>query len=59
MRTRLLRDKGLKQDAEKTMVEREGISEIKASVDVDIFRDTALRYLGKEYIYLKKAFQWR
>ena len=32
------------------MVEREDISDLKASVDVDIYRDTALRYLGEESI---------
>ena len=48
-RTRLLRDNGLKQNGgEWTMVEREEISDLKASVDVDIYRDTALRYLGEE-----------
>ena len=56
MRTRLyeikLRDNGFKQDGgEWTMVEREDISDLKASVDVDIYRDTALRYLGEERIY--------
>lgn len=52
MRTRLLRDNGFKQDGgEWTMVEREDISDFKASVDVDIYRDTALRYLGEERIY--------
>lgn len=35
------------------MVEQEGISDIKASVNVDIYRDTALRYLGKKYIHSK------
>lgn len=30
------------------MVEQEGIAEIKASVDVDIYRDTPLRYLGEK-----------
>ena len=33
------------------MVEREDISDLKASVDVDIYRDTALGYLGEERIY--------
>ena len=52
MRTRLLGDNGFKQDGgEWTMVERKDISDLKASVDVDIYRDTALRYLGEERIY--------
>lgn len=33
------------------MVELEEISNFKAAVDVDIYRDTALRYLGEERIY--------
>ena len=37
------------------MADQEEISNIRTSKDVDIYRDTPLRYLGKENLEMKKA----
>lgn len=55
METRLVQENGIKsQDGGRKMVEKQqDVSDIMVA-DVDIFRDTALRYLGKFIVYFER-----